>query len=85
MLWHLGGDPRTPPRYVQLLPRLGVGLFVSITSDEFGFLDQVLRAFNDHYYPLADQTPPQQVVSGREQDLTLRRRLPPGRRPLVSP
>jgi CubicO group peptidase (beta-lactamase class C family) len=52
VLWHSGGGPNSPTSYIQLQPDRQFGLFIAFNSDEFRFLDQFLREFNDHYDPV---------------------------------
>ena len=73
VLWHEGGGPRATTSYLQLRPEQGFGLLLAFNSDEFRFLDQVLREFNDHFDPevsVPSQTTPRQTATGGSDDLT---------------
>src|SRR5215216_339350 len=73
VLWHEGGGPRATTSYLQLRPEQGFGLLLAFNSDEFRFLDQVLREFNDHFDPevsVPSQTTPRQTAIGGSDDLT---------------
>jgi CubicO group peptidase (beta-lactamase class C family) len=72
VLWHEGGGPRAPTSYLQLRPQEGFGLLVAFNSDEFQFLDQVLREFNDHYDPVVsvpNHPTPRQPITGAGDEL----------------
>ncbi len=70
VLWHAGGGPSAPSSYMQLQTEQRFGLFMAFNTDEYRFLDQVLREFNDHYDPLVSGSSlaaaPRRAASGGE-------------------